>query len=63
MALFELGLRKSASLAVQRGDPLGGHQAGLDGEGVDRLDQVVVGAGAHAFEDLSGWSRPVISTM
>ena len=41
-------------LAVQVGHPLGGDQAGLHGEGVDRLDQVVVGAGAHAFEDLLG---------
>ena len=39
-------------LAVQIRHPLGGHQARLHGEGVDRLDQIVVGAGTHAFEDL-----------
>jgi hypothetical protein len=39
-------------LAVQGGHAIGRHQTGLHRERVHRLDEVVVGAGIHAFEDL-----------
>ena len=47
----------AGQLAVQGGDPFGRHQAGLHRERVGRLDEVVVGTGAHAFEDLLVLSR------
>ena len=51
LSRFELG-PLLGQLAVQRGDPRRGDQAGLEVVGVERLDEVVVGAGAHALEDL-----------
>ncbi len=48
---LQLGLL-SGQLAMQRCDPGGGDQAGLEFVGVEGLDQKVVGAGRHPFEDL-----------
>ena len=59
---FEVGLLELVPevrhLAVQIGHPLGRHQTRLYGEGIDRLDQIVIGACTHAFEDLLGVPEP-----
>jgi len=36
---------------VEGGHAFGRHHAGFDRERVGRLDEVVIGAGAHAFQD------------
>jgi len=53
VGLLELGLGFD-QLAVQDGHALRGHQTSFDGEGVDRLDHVVIGPCAHTLQDLLG---------
>jgi hypothetical protein len=51
IGFFELG-SEIGHLAVEQGHSLGRHQAGLQGERVDRFNQVVVCTCAHTLQDL-----------
>ena len=48
---FELGA-ELRELVVQRGDALSGDEARLDCEGIEWLDEVVIGTGLHPGHDV-----------